>query len=62
MTHEEALNLMLANSCHNTNLDGNDVFIFEGHCLMFRITAKLISTLDTIQYEIINLEEGTDEH
>jgi len=56
MNHEQALNMMLANSCHNTDAEGNDIFMLEGHCLTFRVTARLVSTLETIQYDIVNVE------
>lgn len=56
MTHEEALNLILAQSCHN-GPDENDVRTFHItlHCVEMQVKAKLASTVDTIQYEIVDV-------
>lgn len=56
MTHEEALNLILAHACSSETLP-NDVQVFpiETHCVSFTVKARLLSTVGSIQYEILNV-------
>lgn len=57
MNHTEALNLLLANSCRvDHGEDDLRTFVFDLHCVEAKITARLVSTVDSIQYEIINVE------
>ncbi len=57
MNHTEVLNAMLANSCSSDNLSSDIwTFYFEGHCIEYKITAKLLSVVPTITYEIISFE------
>lgn len=58
MNHYDVLNAMLAENCPtDKSEDGliND-FEFEGCCVSFRIKAELISTVNTIQYKILEFE------
>lgn len=56
MDHTTALNLILANCCPVRRVADTDVFILEGHCMDFTVYAKLVSTKDSIQYEIIKVD------
>jgi hypothetical protein len=57
MTHEEALNMILANSCNRTSgEDGFRSFEFDLHCLKAKITARVISLDDPITYDILTCE------
>lgn len=59
MTHEDCLNLMLANACPSSinNQTGIGIYYLEAHCTTFKVTAKLISTgPNGIKYEIISIE------
>ena len=59
MTHEDCLNLMLANACPSSidNETCIGIYYLEAHCVVFKVTAKLISTgPNGIKYEIINVE------
>lgn len=54
--HYDVLNVMLAENCPLTR-DGDEVtFEFVLCCRTARITAELISTVDTIQYKILEFE------
>lgn len=62
MTHTDALNLILANCCSNpAPHKGEDVLMFdiELHCMQVTVYAKLVSTMNAIQYEIVSLEIGS---
>lgn len=58
MDHEYALNHLLANACPTWVSDDGDIrqFTFDIHCVEAVITAKLVSTVDSIQYEIISID------
>ena len=57
MNHTKVLNAMMANNCPSDNLSSDiRTFYFEGHCVEFKITAKLLSIVPTITYEIISFE------
>lgn len=58
MDHYDVLNAILANDCpRSTENDGLiKTFEFELHCVTVRIKAELISTVDTIQYKILEFE------
>ena len=57
MNHVDVLNEMLANNCPSDNLSSDiRTFYFEGHCVEYKITAKLLSIVPTITYEIISFE------
>lgn len=60
MTHEEAFNLLLANCCPKGSAghaaDNTDVYEFDLHCRTARVTAKLVNTVNTIDFEIISVE------
>lgn len=60
MNHETAFNLLLANCCPKGSVgpaaDNIDVYEFDLHCRTARVTAKLVSTVNTIQFEIISVE------
>lgn len=58
MEHYDVLNEMLANNCPTSMSEDGLVrtFVFELHCMEVRITAELISTVDTIQYKILEFE------
>lgn len=56
ISHEAALNLILANECR-IGIEGDvEYFEFDLHCKIVKIAAKLISTIDTIKYEIVSIE------
>ena len=57
MTHTEALDLILANTCPSDAPRG-DVLTFDLdlHCTVARVQARLLSTMNTIQYEIVSVE------
>lgn len=56
--HYELMNLLLAHNCpsnaSNDPTDDHAVFTIELHCVTFEVTARLTSTVNTIQYEIID--------
>lgn len=58
MEHYDVLNAILSEDCPREIMEDGLVRIheFELHCMTVRITAKLISTVDTIQYEILDFE------
>lgn len=56
--HEEVLNFMLANTCHNTNLStdapGVSEFTFDMHCVEVVVTAKRIRDNEgPLKYEVL---------
>ena len=56
MNHVDALNLILANACPSEVLDDDiKVFILELHCGEAEVRARLISTMNTIQYEVLSV-------
>ena len=57
MNHAAVLNAMLANNCPSDDLS-TDVrtFYFEGHCVEFTITARMLSVVPEITYEILSFE------
>lgn len=57
MEHYDVLNAILANTCVKEWREGDKkVFEIDLHCTVARVTATLISTVDTFQYEINGLE------
>jgi hypothetical protein len=57
VTHIEALDLILANACPADLLaDGVRTFHLQLHCREVEVKAKLISTVDRIQYEILDVK------
>jgi hypothetical protein len=58
LDHYDVLNAMLAENCPTDKSDDGLIsdFEFEGCCVSFRIKAELISTVDTIQWKIIEFE------
>lgn len=51
------LNLILSHACPNGGHDdatGISTFIVETHCIEWTITAKLLTVLPTITYEILD--------
>lgn len=58
LDHYDVLNAILANDCPKSMEDDGFVrtFEFELHCMTVRIKTRLISTVDTIQYEILEFE------
>lgn len=60
MDHKTVLNKLLADACpFELDVNGDpDVrtFIIETHCVSHKITARLVSTVDEIQYEILGME------
>lgn len=57
MNHVDVLNEMLANNCPSDDLSSDiRTFYFEGHCSEYKITAKLLTVVPTIAYEIISFE------
>jgi hypothetical protein len=58
MEHRDVLNAMLAENCPTEKSDDGLIsdFEFEGCCVSYRIKAELISTVDTIQYTILEFE------
>lgn len=58
MEHYDVLNAILTNDCpSHTSIDGViRTFEIELHCSIVRIEAELISTVDTIQWKILNFE------
>ena len=56
MNHTDALNLILSNACP-MRVEGDEyTFHVELHCAIAVVNARLISTKDTIQYEILSVE------
>lgn len=55
MTHTEALNLILAHACPQANDDDVSTFVFDLHCQEVTVKARLVSTFQTIQYEILSV-------
>lgn len=55
MTHEEALNKLLAHSCANESEKGNGFkeYTIELHCAVFTVVAK---PLGNLKYEIQSVE------
>lgn len=58
MTHTEALNLLLAHACPSHNDGDLSFFTIDLHCQSFEVVARLVSTLNTIQYEIVSVKEA----
>lgn len=58
LDHYDVLNAMLAGNCPITRAGDEMTFEFELHCTTVRIKAELISTMDTIQYKILDFELG----
>ena len=57
MLHEEILNFMLANNCHNEKYDDSArKFTFDLHCVEVKVTARFVGswTDNDIRYEIIS--------
>lgn len=55
--HEEVLNFMMANTCHNEKLmPGETEFTFDLHCVEVKVIAQFIGDWekDDIRYEIIS--------
>ena len=57
--HEEVLNFMIANTCHNEAVapyDGLRKFTFDLHCVEVDVVARFIGSWDKddIRYEIIS--------
>lgn len=54
MTHEELMNLMLANICPKDRIDGyGNIFILDLHWAELEIHAKMLTLVPTITYEIL---------
>ena len=58
MTHEEALNLILAHACPQEIDDYIGTYVIELHCNMVKVTAELVSTFEMIQYKIHDIKIG----
>ena len=58
MEHYDVLNAILANDCpRRSSVDGmTKTFEFDLHCARVRVKAELISTVNTIQYKIVDFE------
>jgi hypothetical protein len=59
MTHTEALNMILANSCPSQVLGLGAEYIIKTHCASFRVYATLqpITPEQGIRYNIVSVEE-----
>lgn len=57
MTHTEALNLILSHACPS-QIFGEDgyEFVIDTHCTSLRVRANLVSSVDTVQYDILSVE------
>lgn len=56
--HEEVLNFLMANTCHNESTDtpGISRFTFDGHCVEVIVTAKRIrdnAKSGPLKYEVL---------
>lgn len=50
------MNKLLANTCRKEMVGDIEVFELELHCAIARVTAVLKSSINELQYDILNVE------